>query len=67
MLGFLGSLFDTGSFIPHGQRYLWNPAIIRLNMLSDFAIGSACLAISTTLAYAGRRARIDPLGNYLPR
>src|SRR5437764_15198930 len=58
MPAFLKRLFDTG-FLPHGHCYLWNPALVRLHVFSDLAIGLAYVAISLTLVYPVRRAKGD--------
>src|ERR1700683_944361 len=50
-------LLQTGSFMSHGHCYLWNPALIRLHVTSDLAIGISYAAISLTLLYLVRRAR----------
>jgi PAS domain S-box-containing protein len=50
-------LFDTGGFMPHGMCYLWNPALIRLHLLSDLLIGASYVAISLALAWFAYRAK----------
>ncbi len=59
MIEFLTRLLDAGDFMPHGQCYLWNPALMLLHLVSDLAIGSAYAAISLTLAYLVYKARMD--------
>jgi PAS domain S-box-containing protein len=53
----LWGLFDTGDFMPHGMCYLWNPALVRLHLVSDLLIGLAYVAISVMLARFWFRAR----------
>ncbi len=43
--------FDTSGFMPHGHCYLWSPALVSINVISDFFIFASYLAISLTLAY----------------
>jgi hypothetical protein len=39
------TLFGTGSFIPHGRCYLWQPELVWLNVFSDTAIALAYFSI----------------------
>jgi signal transduction histidine kinase len=52
-------LFATGQFMSHGHCYLWNPALVRVHLLSDLSIGLAYVAISLTLLHLVYRARRD--------
>src|SRR3954454_18582379 len=52
-------LFGTGDFMSHGHCYLWNPALVRLHLFSDLAIGIAYVAISLTLVHLVRSGRRD--------
>lgn len=47
------SNFLTGasSFIPHGHCYLWQPAVLWLNVISDFLIAAAYLSLPAALIY----------------
>src|SRR5438874_1840112 len=58
-MNFLTSLFDTGNFMSHGHCYLWNPALVRLHVWSDLAIGISYVAISLMLVHLVRRAKRD--------
>jgi signal transduction histidine kinase len=50
--------FDVSQpFMPHGHCYLWKPGLVWLHVSSDFCIGAAYVAISSTLAYLVARAR----------
>src|SRR6058998_2482288 len=42
--------FSSGYFMPHIHCYLDNPRVVWLHVLSDFFIGAAYVAISSTLA-----------------
>lgn len=57
----LWSLLGRGSagtaFMPHATSYLWNKPLMTLHVVSDLLIGSAYIAISTTLAFLVIRAR----------
>jgi len=55
----LWRLFETGSFMPHGMCYLWNPPLIWLHLLSDLLIGVSYVAISLALGYFVYRAKQD--------
>ncbi len=50
-------LFQTQGLDPHGACLLWDPGLVGLHLTSDLLIGSAYLAISTTLVYLVYRAR----------
>jgi PAS domain S-box-containing protein len=51
--------FGPGAFMPHGMCYLWNPALLRLHLVSDLLIGSAYFVISLTLLFFVRNAKRD--------
>jgi PAS domain S-box-containing protein len=55
---FLGRLFSTDGFMPHGMCYQWQPAVLALHVVSDGLISLAYLAISGTLLLFVHR-RID--------
>ncbi len=55
----LSHLLDSDGFLPHGHCYLWIPALVRLHLLTDLAIGVSYVAISSTLVYLVRRAKSD--------
>jgi signal transduction histidine kinase len=55
----LAELFSSTFFIPHGHCYLWNPAMVWLQALSNGLIGLSYVAISSTLAYLVYRLRDD--------
>jgi PAS domain S-box-containing protein len=44
-------LFSSGSFIPHGHCYLWQPELVWLHILSDSLIALAYYSIPLTLVY----------------
>jgi len=48
MLEAIKKLFDTGDFMSPGDCYGWNPALVRLHLSSDLAIGLSYVAISLT-------------------
>jgi signal transduction histidine kinase len=49
--------FDSRNYMPHGHCYLWQPAVLWLNVGSDLAIGAAYMAIPTVIGrFARRRA-----------
>lgn len=50
----------SGSFMPHGHCYLWSPAMVWLQVVSNLAIGAAYVSISATLYYIIRRIRDLP-------
>ncbi|MBE9177256.1 PAS domain S-box protein [Oculatella sp. LEGE 06141] len=65
MLEFLRSVFVANGFIPHGHCYLWKPELVGLHVLSDFWIGCAYVAISLTLVYLVRKAKLPFQGVFL--
>jgi signal transduction histidine kinase len=62
----LDALFSS-DFIPHGHCFLWNPAILWTQVLSNGAIAVSYVAISGTLAYLVHHLResIPYRGMYL--
>jgi signal transduction histidine kinase len=62
----LDTLFSS-DFIPHGHCFLWNPAILWTQVLSNGAIAMSYVAISGTLAYLVHHLRdaIPYRGMYL--
>ena len=56
MADFLTRLFSS-DFMPHGHCYLWQPAMVWLQVVSNFSIGVAYLSISVTLVHLVRRVR----------
>ena len=55
MLTLLMSLFTTPGFEPHGQCFLWTPALVWLYVLSDGLIALAYYSIPVGLFYFVRR------------
>jgi PAS domain S-box-containing protein len=51
MLELIAQLFSSGSFIPHGHCYLWQPGLVWLHILSDTVIALAYYSIPLTLFY----------------
>ena len=47
----------NGSFMPHGQCYLWDPRLIWLHVVSDSLIALAYYSIPLTLIYLVRKSR----------
>jgi PAS domain S-box-containing protein len=56
----LRPLFDAGSFMPHGNCYLWNPGLVRLHVISDLLIAIAYFSIPFTLLDFVRRRKDLP-------
>ncbi len=54
MLGLWSDLFDS-PFMPHGHCYLWQPAVLWLNVASDALIALAYYSIPTSLTILRRR------------
>ncbi len=50
----------AGNFMPHGHCYLWSPAMVWLQVLSNLTIAFAYVAISAALAVILRRIRDIP-------
>jgi PAS domain S-box-containing protein len=55
---FVGRLFSTDGFMPHGMCYQWQPGVLLLHVISDGFISIAYFLISGTLLYFAYR-RID--------
>ena len=53
-------LFSSDGFMPHGHCYFWNPAVLRLHIISDALITLAYLTIPLTLVYIVRKRRDIP-------
>ena len=60
MLDAIQTLFSTGSFIPHGHCYLWQPGLVRLHILADTLIAIAYYSIPLTLLYVVRQRQDLP-------
>jgi signal transduction histidine kinase len=56
----LEAFFSSRFFMPHGHCYLWKPALVWIQVLSNALIGLAYFAISGTLAYLVSRVRDLP-------
>jgi signal transduction histidine kinase/CheY-like chemotaxis protein len=56
MIEFMRHLF-AADFMPHGMCYLWNPAVLWLNVISDSTIAASYYAIPFLLFYFNRRRR----------
>ena len=54
-MDFLGHLFSTDGFMPHGMCYEWNPVVIWLHVISDALITLAYYSIPLTLIYFVRK------------
>ena len=50
-------LFSSAPFMPHGHCYLWQPAMLWTQVLSNSLIALSYIAISTTLGYLVYRIR----------
>jgi signal transduction histidine kinase/CheY-like chemotaxis protein len=59
MQQFLGWLFSSSGFMPHGHCYLWQPATLWLNVASDGVIAAAYYAIPFALYYFVRERRTE--------
>lgn len=62
MLDALKTFFSTGSFIPHGHCYLWQPGLVGLHVIADAVIAIAYYSIPITLLYLVRKRRDLPFG-----
>jgi PAS domain S-box-containing protein len=60
MLDAIQALFTTGSFIPHGHCYLWQPELVALHILSDAVIAIAYYSIPIALLYFVRKRQDLP-------
>ena len=59
-MNFLLKLFSSDGFLPHGHCYLWDPLMMRLNVISDGLIALAYLTIPVTLIYIARKRKDLP-------
>jgi len=59
MTAFLGWLFSSEGFMPHGHCYLWQPGTLWLNVASDGLIAGAYFSIPVTLNYFVDRRRAE--------
>ena len=57
---FLQQIFGPGDFMPHGYCYLWNPALVWLNVLSDSVIAVSYFTIPFGLLWFVRKRRDLP-------
>jgi signal transduction histidine kinase len=58
MVEWVGWWFDSRNYMPHGHCYLWQPAVLWLNVGSDLAIGAAYMTIPAVIGrFARQRAR----------
>ncbi len=60
MLNAIQTFFSTGSFIPHGHCYLWQPGLVGLHILADALIAIAYYSIPLTLLYFVRQRQDLP-------
>ncbi|MBD2072471.1 PAS domain S-box protein [Phormidium sp. FACHB-592] len=60
MLDALKTFFSSGSFIPHGHCYLWQPSLVSLHVIADAVIAIAYYSIPVTLLYLVRKRRDLP-------
>ena len=60
MLDAIQTFFSTGSFIPHGHCYLWQPELVGLHILADALIAIAYYSIPITLLYFVRQRQDLP-------
>jgi PAS domain S-box-containing protein len=62
-VNFLRSLFDPGDFMPHGYCYLWNPALVWLNVIADSLIAVSYFTIPFALLWFVRKRRDLPFSS----
>ncbi|MET0342183.1 MAG: ATP-binding protein [Polyangiales bacterium] len=55
------SFFSEQSFMPHGHCYLWSPALVAVQVVSNLLIGISYVVISALLALFVRRSLDLPL------
>jgi len=60
MVDFLRQIFGPGDFMPHGYCYLWNPALVWLNVVSDSVIAISYFTIPFALLWFVRKRRDLP-------
>lgn len=59
MLEFLKGLFDSETFMPHGQCFLWYPEVLWLHVISDTVITLAYFSIPCSILYViGKRKKL---------
>ena len=56
----LQQIFGPGDFMPHGYCYLWNPALVWLNVVSDSLIALSYFTIPFALLWFVRKRRDLP-------
>jgi PAS domain S-box-containing protein len=56
----LVDFFNSDNFMPHGHCFLWQPDILWMHVVSDFAIGLSYFAIPWILIYFVRKRRDLP-------
>jgi PAS domain-containing protein len=56
----LKAFFSSGPFMPHGYRYMWDPGLVWLHVISDSLIALSYLSIPFTLLYFVRKRRDLP-------
>ncbi len=56
-MGFFERIFSSDGFMPHGCCYMWDPAVIWLNVISDATIALAYYSIPLTLVYFVRKRK----------
>ena len=61
-MDFFRQLFGPGDFMPHGYCYLWNPALVWLNVISDSLIAVSYFTIPFMLLWFVRKRRDIPFG-----
>lgn len=64
-MSLFGSILSQGSFMPHGHCFLWNPALVWINLVSDVLIGMSYYSIPTAGLYYWVRRRDIPLWLFL--
>jgi PAS domain S-box-containing protein len=60
MFDYLKQMLDTSGFMPHGHCYLWSPALVSINVISDSIIFASYFAISIMLVYVVVRVKEIP-------
>jgi len=59
-LDFIGRLFSSDGFMPHGHCYLWRPGVLWLHLISDALVALAYTSIPFTLLYLVRKRKDTP-------
>jgi PAS domain S-box-containing protein len=57
---FVHKFLSDDGFMPHGHCYLWDPALVKLHVISDFLIAAAFFTIPFTLINFVRRRKDLP-------